>query len=211
MYFLTHYSFLKKLYFVFYFVLFLLFCLAITIKSGFAVEDITEQEITTWFEQMSGVINSRNFDVIKSFFSFYSSNSAIFIKNSALYIDGGNDPSAEDKISLGRDDYIKYLYNLTQYPKFYAYKANLTQLQKQKDGTYIASVSIEEIAISEVINKTQDTKDINKNNEKIDQNNQQNQTTLVKTLVSTNCNMTFSRSATLLLLGSNCLEKIAIQ
>ena len=122
-------------------------------NSADATNNTTEREVAAWLEQMSAVINSRNPNVIKKFFSFYSSNSVQFIKKSSLYVAGLDDPVAEDNIVLNRDQYIKYVYGLTKYPKIYGYKAKLSSLKEQSDGTYLAAVTVEEIAVSEVENK----------------------------------------------------------
>lgn len=166
--------------------------------------------VSSWLEQMSAVINSRNLNTIEKFFLFYTGSSAQFIKHSSLYIAGSDTPIAQDNILLNRDKYIPYIYSLTIYPKIYGYKANLTDLTKQSDGTYIASVAIEEVALTETDNdnvKNSSHKDTNTT----DEEKSDNQPSCVKTIVSTNCNMSFLQSATLVLLGSNCVEKIAIQ
>ena len=159
----------------------------------------TKNSVINLMNQFAAVINSGQKDVISEFVRFYVDRDANCIKTSKLY-----DAFLEDKIigqenlDMSREEYIRYLYHISSTPITYSMAVSVTNVDYDKGGNISASISMNEISVSAIKKESTYNKDgQSKANDKIS--------------VITNCNISFRRSSTLIITGSNCIEKIRPQ
>ncbi|CAL7960718.1 hypothetical protein MIDIC_230095 [Alphaproteobacteria bacterium] len=171
--------------------------------------------------QMGAVIKTRNYQIISNFFNFYVSADAKFFKKSVLYIPDDSDDSdnqekamAQEELTMGRKQYVDYFYNIIKKPECYDYVITIDSITSQNDAAWesgtiiIASFHVAETAITKIAKKQiYGTTDDNSQQEE----GSQVDTINVKTLVSTNCNVSIMFGSSPVITGSSCFEKISIQ
>jgi len=163
--------------------------MAVNIASA---EDISK-DITPFFEQIAGVMNSRDSNSIKRFYQYYAKPSATFIKQS-FYVDPENQDKIIDQetLNMNRSQYIKYLADILYTPNRYAYEYKIQSTSyDQKTKTFLALVDINEsYSRSYYDNKSQSNTNI-----------------IVFTASSCNFSLIYQNAA-ITIAGMNCVEKI---
>lgn len=169
------------------------------VNSATEIDVEIKTSVIKLMDQFAAVVNSGRKEIIGEFMRFYADRDASFIKNSKLY-----DPFLADKIigqenlEMNRDQYINYLYHISSIPLTYSMNIKVTNVSNDKNGNITAAISMNEISVAAIKNSA---------NLQNDPNNKNN----VKINVATNCNISLRRSSTLIITGSNCIEKIRPQ
>ncbi|MBI1953987.1 MAG: hypothetical protein HYS39_00095 [Proteobacteria bacterium] len=172
---------------------------------------LNKQIVDDFLVQMSAVISARDMENMRRFFTFYADPSAKFTKQSSLYTHSGKTLSGTGNIELTRDKYIEYLFRITSRPLQYGYEAKLKQLTILEGGTTaVVLVEVREVAIFRMKNRPK-AKAVSNN--AIPQISQEKTDKILNVgmQISSNCNISFNYSDTLIITGSSCAENISIQ
>lgn len=166
-----------------------------------------QADVRDMIAQFGAVVNTKDYSTIKNFMDFYADSNARFIKDSILYDPYiPNKVVAQEKIDLLKDEFVKYITSLVVAPLEYAMVLRVKSITNPRPRLIVAEVVIEEVAISNLhddasnpevasINKTLSTESNIKK---------------IKTLVTSQCNVLMRQSATMVISGMNCAEKIII-
>ncbi|MDZ5760907.1 hypothetical protein [Lyticum sinuosum] len=152
--------------------------------------------------QFSAVLNRRKQDMIKAFINFYFDKDAKFIKKTSLYDSyTPNKIIVEENIALNKDEYEKYIATTITAPLKYAISSKVENIKIINRFMFMATVKFKEITISSVKNNniTENINDKTKNSDN-----------KMKTIFDTRCNIVLRQSATMVINGMNCIEKIII-
>ncbi len=169
-----------------------------------------KEKINNILSQMAMAINSCDYKIISSFLSYYSSASANFLIKSILYTNIEPEKiESEESVSLTRDEYINYRYQIAKSANKYLFEINLDSIAFLDDSASIANVSIKETSINKTY-KTIDQAKINSGNTNQQNTDNNPQIITTTTLVYTNCSISFQNDDIPIILASNCFEKIVI-
>ena len=153
--------------------------------------DSIKNDIQNLIAQFASTMNLRKKLLISNFINYYVDDNALFEKTSML-LNSDDESIVQTKktYKLNKNQYIEHLYTIVSYPIQYAFLAQISNINIDKEKQFaIATIYIEENAIS---------------------NTQTNMN--VKTVVSTNCNFSFNiQRSPPSILGNNCIEKIVIK
>lgn len=174
------------------------------------VSEEAKKEVRDLVAQFAAVINTKNGRTIGNFIDFYVDSGARFDKHVMLF-----DPHipgkviAEEKISLNKQDFVKYITTLITSPVEYAMLTNVTSITPYNRHMPIAVVDVKEVAISNIADdgeaSKKKSKEFSEELKKIADKKKQ-----IKTIVSGNCTMVMRQSATMVINGMSCIEKIII-